>query len=182
MANDIASLIDTAIWEMKDVRAEKAYEYISREYDSVENVVDGLNKCVHSSNKKGIINYDRQIERLTEAYGKAILDRNEAAKRDIEKEVFVLTEYSSEFIQCWERYIDELDRLNDVRSQMFQIKAEVEHRVSNVFIVDKAYKADKKAYPKKAIIVIVSTFSAFIVALLGFLFIDNFLKRIRAAS
>jgi uncharacterized protein involved in exopolysaccharide biosynthesis len=179
MANEIASLVDTTIWEMKDARAEKAYEYLKNEYDSVTNVVADLNKCVHSFNKKGIINYDRQIERLTEAYGKAILDRNEAAKKDIEKEIFVLTEYSSEFIQCWERYIDELDRLNDTRSQLIQIKAEVEHRVPNVFIVDKAYKADKKAYPKKAIIVIVSTLSAFIVALLGFLFFDNFLKRIR---
>jgi uncharacterized protein involved in exopolysaccharide biosynthesis len=181
MANEIASLVDTAIWEMKAVRAEKAYEYIKKEYDSVTNVVADLNKCVHGFNKKGIINYDRQIERLTEAYGKALLDRNEAAKKDIEKEIFILTEYSSEFIQCWERYIDELERLNDTRSQLLQIKAEVEHRVPGVYIVDKAYKADKKAYPKKAVIVIVSTLSAFIVALLGFLFFDNFLKRIREA-
>lgn len=182
MANEIASLVDTTLWEMKADRAEKAYEYIKMEYDSITKVAADLNKCVHSFNKKGIINYDRQIERLTEAYGKAILDRNDAAKKDIEKEIFILTEYSSEFIQCWERYIDELERLNDTRSQLLQIKAEVEHRVPGVFIVDKAYKADKKAYPKKAVIVIVSTLSAFIVALLGFLFFDNFLKRIREAS
>ncbi len=180
MANEVASLIDTTLWEMKADRAEKAYEYIKKEYDSVTKVVADLNKCVHSFNKKGIINYDRQIERLTEAYGKALLDRNEAAKKDIEKEIFILTEYSSEFIQCWERYIDELERLDDTRSQLLQIKAEVEHRVPGIYIVDKAYKADKKAYPKKAVIVIVSTISAFIVALLGFLFFDNFLKRIRA--
>ena len=182
MANEVASLVDTTLWEMKAARAEKAYEYIKMEYDSVTKVVADLNTCVHSFHKKGIINYDRQIERLTEAYGKALLDRNEAAKRDIEKEIFVLTEYSSEFIQCWERYIDELERLNDTRSQLIQIKAELEHRVPGVFIVDKAYKADKKAYPKKSIIVVISTLSAFIVALLGFLFFDNFLKRIRTAS
>jgi tyrosine-protein kinase Etk/Wzc len=182
MANEIATLVDTTIWEMKRVRAEKAYIYIQMEYDSVTKVVADLNACVHSFNKKGIINYDRQIERLTEAYGKALLDRNETAKRDIEKEIFILTEYSSEFIQCWERYIDELGRLNDTRSQLLQLKAEMNHRVPNVFIVDKAYKADKKAYPKKAIIVIISTLSAFILALLGFLFFDNFLKRIRTAE
>jgi capsular polysaccharide biosynthesis protein len=182
MANEIASLVDTTLWEMKAVRAEKAYEYVKMDYDSVMQVTTDLNKCVHSFNKKGIINYDRQIERLTEAYGKAILDRNDAAKKDIEKEIFVLTEYSSEFIQCWERYIDELERLTDLRSQLLQIKAEAEHRVPGVFIVDKAYVADKKAYPKKAIIVVVSTLSAFIVALLGFLFFDNFLKRIRASE
>jgi hypothetical protein len=152
------------------------------EYDSVTRVVTDLNACIHSFNKKGIVNYDRQIERLTEAYGKAILDRNDAAKRDIEKEIYILTEYSSEFIQCWERYIDELERLNDTRSQLIQIKAEMENQVPGIFIVDKAFKADKKAYPKKSIIVVISTLSAFILALLGFLFFDNFLKRIRAAE
>jgi len=182
MANEIASLVDTTIWEMKLSRAEKAYEYIQMEYDSVTRVVTDLNACIHSFNKKGIINYDRQIERLTEAYGKAILDRNDAAKRDIEKEIYILTEYSSEFIQCWERYIDELERLNDTRSQLIQIKAEMEHQVPGIFIVDKAFKADKKAYPKKSIIVVISTLSAFILALLGFLFFDNFLKRIREAA
>jgi uncharacterized protein involved in exopolysaccharide biosynthesis len=182
MANEFASLIDTTIWEMKLSRAKKAYEYVQMEYDSVTRVVADLNSCVHSYNKKGIINYDRQIERLTEAYGKAILDRNDAAKRDIEKEIFTLTEYSSEFIQCWERYIDELGRLNDTRSQLIQLRAEMDHKVPNVFIVDKAFKADKKAYPKKAIIVVISTLSAFIVTLLGFLFFDNFLKRIRTAE
>ena len=182
MANEITSLVDTTIWEMKLSRAEKAYDYIQMAYDSVTQEVADLNACIHSFNKKGIINYDRQIERLTEAYGKAILDRNDAAKRDIEKEIFVLTEYSSEFIQCWERYIDELGRLNDTRSQLIQLKAEMEHKVPSIFIVDKAFKADKKAYPKKAIIVVISTLSAFIVALLGFLFFDNFLKRIRASA
>ena len=182
MANEVASLVDTTMWDMKLTRAEKAYEYIKMEYDSVTKVVTDLNTCVHGFNKKGIINYDRQIERLTEAYGKAILDRNEAAKRDIEKEIYILTEYSSEFIQCWEKYTDELIRLNDTRTQLLQLKAEMDHKVSSVFIVDKAYKADKKAYPKKAIIVVISTLSAFIVALLGFLFFDNFLKRIRTAE
>jgi uncharacterized protein involved in exopolysaccharide biosynthesis len=182
MANEIASLVDTTIWEMKLSRAEKAYDYVQMAYDSVTREVADLNACIHSFNKKGIINYDRQIERLTEAYGKAILDRNDAAKRDIEKEIFVLTEYSSEFIQCWERYIDELGRLNNTKSQLIQLKTEMDHKVPSIFIVDKAFKADKKAYPKKAIIVVISTLSAFIVALLGFLFFDNFLKRIRDSA
>jgi uncharacterized protein involved in exopolysaccharide biosynthesis len=71
--------------------------------------------------------------------------------------------------------------MTDTRTQLIQIKAEATHRIPNVFILDKAYKADKKAYPKKAIIVIISTMSAFILAILGFLFFDNFIKRIKAS-
>jgi uncharacterized protein involved in exopolysaccharide biosynthesis len=181
MANEIAVLVDTTLWEMKQTRAGKAYEYLQMEYDSVTRSVAELNACIHNYNKKGILNYDRQIERLTEAYGKAIIDRNETAKKEIEKEIYVLSEYSSGFIQCWSRYTDELVRLNDTKVQLTQLKAEMNNKVPNVFILDKAYKADKKAYPKKAIIVIIATMSAFILAVLGFLFFDNFIKRIKAS-
>lgn len=182
MANEIAALVDTTVWEMKRTRAQKAYEYLEMEFDSVTRIVANLNECIHSYNKKGVINYDRQIERLIEAYGKAIIDRNEAAKKDIEEEIYKLGEYSSGFIQCWSQYTNEIRRMNDTRTQMIQIKTEMDHRVPSVFILDKAYPADKKAYPKKSIIVVISTLSAFILALLGFLFFDNFLKRIRAAE
>lgn len=181
MANEIASLVDTTIWEMRQTRAQKAYEYLQNEYDSVTKVVADLKACVHGFHKKGVINYDLQIERLTEAYGKAILDKNESAKREIEKEIAIVSEYSSDFIDCWERYIDELLRMTETRTQLIQLKAEATHRVPNVFILDKAYTSDKKAYPKKSIIVIISTMSAFILAVLGFLFFDNFIKRIKAS-
>jgi capsular polysaccharide biosynthesis protein len=181
MANEIASLVDTTIWEIKYIRAEKAFEYLEAEYDSVNRVVLELNECIHSYNRKGVLNYDRQIERLIEAYGKAIIDRNEAAKKEIENEIYKLSEYSSGFIQCWSQYTNEIIRLDNTRTQLVQLKAEMNHRVPTVFILDKAYKADKKAYPKKSIIVIISTMSAFILAILGFLFFDNFIKRIKAS-
>ena len=182
MANEIAALVDTTFWDMKKIRAQKAYEYLEMEYDSVTRRAAELNACIHSYNQKGVLNYDRQIERLIEAYGKAIIDRNEAAKKDIENEIYRLGEYSSGFIQCWSQYTNEIERLDNTRSQMIQIKTEMDHRVPTVFILDKAYPADKKAYPKKAVIVIISTLSAFILALLGFLFFDNFLKRIRTSA
>jgi len=181
MANEIAALVDTTIWDMRQARAQKALEYLQKEYDSTTSVVADLKACVHGFHKKGVINYDLQMERLTEAYGKAILEKNESAKRDIEKEVAKLAEYTSGFVDCWERYIDELTRMTETRTQLIQLKAEATHRVPNIFVLDKAYTSDKKAYPKKSIIVIISTMSAFILSVLGFLFFDNFIKRIKAS-
>jgi uncharacterized protein involved in exopolysaccharide biosynthesis len=45
--------------------------------------------------------------------------------------------------------------------------------MSNVFIVDKATKAERKALPKRSLIVIITTLSAFALALLLLLIIDN---------
>jgi len=181
IANDISVLVDSTIWEMKSQRARQAVIYLEGEMDSIYQELAELKECIHSFNKRGIINYDRQIERLIEAYGKAIVEGNNEAMKKIKEEMYYLGEYSSEYMFCVGRYTYELERLSDVKTVYLQVKAELDSHLSNIFILDKAYKADKKAYPKKSIIVIVATLSAFILALLSFLFFENFMKRIRSA-
>jgi uncharacterized protein involved in exopolysaccharide biosynthesis len=78
-------------------------------------------------------------------------------------------------------YNDELNRINKLRFQYLQAKAELESKLPNVFILDRAQAADKKAYPKKSVIVIVSTLSAFVLSLVVFIFFDSFLKKLRAS-
>jgi len=181
MANDIAVFVDTTIWEMKSQRARQAVTYIEQEMDSINQELQELKECIHSYNTKGLINYDRQIERLIEAYGKAIVEGNNQAMEKIEEEMYYLGDYTSEYMYCVGRYTYELRRLNEIKDVYLQIKAALDSHVSNIFILDKAYKADKKAYPNKSLIVIVSTLSAFVLALLAFLFFEKFMKRIRSA-
>ncbi len=181
MANDIAMLVDTTIWEMKSHRARQASTYLELEMDSINQELAELKECIHSFNKKGLINYDRQIERLIEAYGKAIVEGNNQAMKTIKEEMYYLGDYTSEYMYCVGRYTFELERLSDIKTVYLQVKAALDSHISNIFILDKAYKADKKAYPNKSLIVIVSTLSAFVLALLCFLFFEKFLKRIRSA-
>jgi len=181
MANDIAMLVDTTIWEMKSQRARQASTYLELEMDSINQELAELKECIHSYNKKGLINYDRQIERLIEAYGKAIVEGNNQAMKSIKEEMYYLGDYTSEYMFCVGRYTYELERLSDIKTVYLQVKAASDSHISNIFILDKAYKADKKAYPNKSLIVIVSTLSAFVLALLCFLFFEKFLKRIRSA-
>jgi tyrosine-protein kinase Etk/Wzc len=181
MANDIAVLVDTTIWEMKSQRARQAVTYLDQEMDSINQELEELKDCIHSYNVKGLINYDRQIERMIEAYGKAIVEGNNQAMEKIEEEMYYLGDYTSEYMYCVGRYTFELRRLSEIKDVYLQVKAALDSHVSNIFILDKAYKADKKAYPNKSLIVIVSTLSAFVLALLAFLFFEKFMKRIRSA-
>jgi hypothetical protein len=49
----------------------------------------------------------------------------------------------------------------------------VEQNLPQIFIVDQAKKAERKAVPKRSIIVIISTLSAFALSLLILLIIDQ---------
>ena len=182
IANNIAELVDPTIWDMKAIRARTAMDYVEKEIEDVDRYVIELKDTLLTFNKRGLISFERQIERLTEAHGKAILSGNKSGAREVENQIKELGEYSSGFIYFWSLYNDELNRINELRNQFLQARAELNSQMPNVFVLDKAKISDKKAYPKKSVIVIVATFSAFIMSLLMFLFFENFLKRLRAAD
>ncbi|MBN2812774.1 MAG: hypothetical protein JXQ80_01790, partial [Bacteroidales bacterium] len=67
----------------------------------------------------------------------------------------------------------EIIRLGQLKEKYVSSKVNVEQRLPQIFIVDKAVKAERKAVPKRSIIVIVTTFSAFLLSLLGLLIADQ---------
>ena len=179
IANDISHLIDSAMNRMKQERANEAYEMVVREYNTLEAHVFELRDSIQMLNKKGLVAYDRQIERLTEAYGKAIADGHEEGAIKIKKELDKLAAISAPFAYYWSLFSTETNRLREMKTKYVEVKADTEMKLSNVFILDKAYKAEKRAYPKKSIIVMVATLSTFFLAIISFLFFESFLKKIR---
>jgi capsular polysaccharide biosynthesis protein len=180
IANDISHLIDSAMNRMKQERANEAYEMVVREYNTLEAHVFELRDSIQMLNKKGMVAYDRQIERLTEAYGKAIGDGHDEGAIKIKKELDKLAVISAPFAYYWSLFSTETNRLREMKTKYVEVKADAEMKFSNVFILDKAYKAEKKAYPKKSVIVLVATLSTFFLAIISFLFFESFMKKIRS--
>ena len=65
---------------------------------------------------------------------------------------------------------------NILKDKYTQAKVNLEERLPNTFIVSKARKAEKKAYPKRSYIVILATFSAFLFTLFFMILLDTVRK------
>ncbi|MFC2098536.1 Wzz/FepE/Etk N-terminal domain-containing protein [Bacteroidota bacterium] len=180
LANSIAAQIDVTMNEMKRDRATKAFKLVEAQYLSAAARVQELNDSVSYYNKKGVIAHEDQIGRLTEAYGHAVTSGNKKAAIELEEKIQELEKYTAPFLQFHALWENETFRLSDLTAKYIEAKAETDLSLSHVFVLDRAYKAEKKAYPKKSIIVIASTFSAFILALILFIFFESFLRRIRS--
>jgi uncharacterized protein involved in exopolysaccharide biosynthesis len=180
IANDIASQIDSTMNKMKRNRAIKALELVEKEYLSSAERARAYNDSISMLHKKGIVSYDAQIERLTEAYGKAITENNREAVKEIEDKMREFQNYTGPFVYYWSMWSNEVGRLRDLEFKYIEAKAEAELMLSHVFVLDKAYKAEKKAYPKKSIIVMVATFATFVLAVMAFLFFESFLRKLRS--
>jgi len=180
LANGIASLIDNTMNQMKQERATKAFELVEREYNSARKRVKELNDSISYYNRLGVVAHEHQIERLTEAYGRALTECKKGAAKDIEKKMAELEKYAAPFIYYRTLWENESERLRDLTAKYIEAKTETELTLSYIFILDKAYRAEKKAYPKKSIIVMVSTFATFILAVILFIFFESFLRKIRS--
>jgi len=181
IANDISSQIDSTMNTMKRNRAIKALELVEKEYLMSAERARAYNDSIVILHKKGIVSYDAQIERLTEAYGKAIAENNSEAAKTIEDKMGDFQNYTGSFVYYWSMWSNEVGRLRDLEFKFIEAKAEAELMLSHVFVLDKALKAEKKAYPKKSVIVMVATFATFVLAVLAFLFFESFLRKLRSA-
>lgn len=71
---------------------------------------------------------------------------------------------------------DKCKELADLQTRAAQTRVDMDQEVSYKFLLDQAEVADKKAYPKRAVIVLLGTFGAFVMCILLLLLLDYFKK------
>ena len=182
IANDIAAQIDSTMNRMKRDRALKALELVEREYLASARLARLYNDSLSMIHKEGVLSMDAQAERLTEAYGMALAENNLNGAQAIKNRLEEFTEFSAPFVYYWSMWSTERARHQSLTVQYIEAKAEAELMLSHVFVLDKAYKAEKKAYPKKSIIVMVATLATFVLAVIAFLFFESFLRKLRTTG
>jgi maltodextrin utilization protein YvdJ len=73
----------------------------------------------------------------------------------------------------------ELERLLLLRAKYEELKVDATSNVTHKFTVNKAWKSEKKAYPIRWLIVVVSTLSTFILAVLVIIGVENYRRVVK---
>jgi len=178
MANDIAAQVDSVFNGMLKQRAIDAFELVKEEYNDLVDEMKELEDSIRIYREMGINHYEAQSERLNEALGRAITEGNEEAQEILEERLEILSKYGGAYVSLRNQLQTEVTRLSLMKQRYQEAKVEAEQNLPHKFIVDSAYKAEKKAYPKKSIIVIISVISAFLITLITLIIIENIKKRI----
>ena len=67
-----------------------------------------------------------------------------------------------------------------LKTKYDEARVDAESFISQKFIVDNAYKAEKKAYPIRWLIVVITTFSSLLLTIIVLIILDN-ISRIRSS-
>jgi uncharacterized protein involved in exopolysaccharide biosynthesis len=159
IANDIAALVDTVYNNMKKERAREAFRLVEREYLEAEKNLTALRDSMDL--------LSRQVSRKLETGG----DPSNNLVRAI-------SENGALYLAMMNLVRYETALVTDLSLKYKEARLEVEQNLSHKFVVEEAFPSEKKAYPKKSLIVIVSTFASLLFALIVLIIIDNIKARV----
>ena len=182
MASNIAdTIIDLMNKKAKSLQREKSEEVVTilktqldrkkTEMDSMELVLKGLRT------KYGIISYDNQAREVTREYLQALsLAGNPQAIEEAKKMIQNLEERGGEFVALNENLWRVRGTYNDIKVQFENAVKDVEKVLTYSNVISKPFPADKKSYPVRWIIVVISTISTLFLAFMVLAFIDRKVK------
>jgi uncharacterized protein involved in exopolysaccharide biosynthesis len=173
MANDIASLHDSTKIRMQHERAREALKIVEREYLSKLREVQKMDDSIAVLNSYGVFDYESQSEVMSEQYAIAIAKNDQRAMKSLEEKLQVVGKFGSAYVSLRDNLILQRKQLSLLQSKYDEAKVDAEQILSQKFIVSNAYPAEKKSYPIRWLIVVVSVLSALLIAVVTILILEN---------
>ena len=90
IANEICTLLDTVKTRMQHERASQALAIVQKEYLDFTRYLNAREDTLNKLRDLGVLDYDSQVERLSEAYGKALMAGSASATKTIDEKMAVL--------------------------------------------------------------------------------------------
>ena len=176
IANEIAGYIDSTIHNMQRERALEAFSIVEKEYVSSQQEITVLSDSLQKIRRLGVIDYASQAASLSASYASALAQGNNTAAEVLNKRMNTLSTYGGIYVELSKKLESEIERLGQLKDKYASYRINVEQSVPQIFIVDKATKSERKAEPKRSIIVIITTLSVFAFTLFVLLVLNGLKK------
>ncbi|MDX2431620.1 MAG: hypothetical protein QNK35_11845 [Bacteroides sp.] len=159
IANDISNLVDTVFNNMKKKRAVTAVELVKEEYKDAEDM---------------LVTMQDSLNKISYQLAQSISPSGDAATKLITS----FAEYGVSYMYMLHQMRYEVGMVNNMRYRYNEARLEAQQNLPYKFVVERAIPPEKKAYPNKSLIVVVSTFASLLFALIILIVIDNVKSRV----
>ncbi len=173
IANNIAALHDSAKIRMQRDRAYQALSIVEQEYKAKIADVQRLTDSIKVINNLGIYDYESQSERTNEQYVIAIAKGDQRAVKLLEEKLKIIAMYGSAYVSLRDNLFMQRKQLNTLKTKYEEAEVDAKAILPQKFVVSNAFPAEKKSYPVRWIIVVVSTLSSLLIAVILILLIEN---------
>ena len=173
IANDISALHDSTKIHMQRARAKQALNIVKNEYFAKVADVKRMTDSIKIINSYGLYDYESQSEVTTGQYAIAISKGDQRAVKALEEKLKVIANYGSVYVSLRDNLEFQRKQLNLLKTKYEGTKVDVEQILPQKFVVSNAFPAEKKSYPVRWVIVVVSTLASLLIAIIAILLIEN---------
>jgi len=173
MANEILVLLDSVKNRIDHERTIASYNLLKRQLEIVDAEVQRIDDSVQVLMQNGVFDFKSQSERVMQQYATAVAQGNTAGMKRLEDELKKMATWGPRSLTLYEEQAYFREYQSIVKIKMMNAIVDMDTEIPVKFVIERAIPADKKTYPKKSLIVLLSTVSAFILAVLVLLTIDK---------
>ena len=181
MANFMSAQVDSVWRDMAQERAEKGYRIVKEGVDQLTKEIAQIGDSMSVLRSLGVQDYHTQSERYNEYLGAAIVKGDKQAIKEFEERFKVLAQYGGAYVTLQDRQYNEVKSLSVLRMKLEQASADLNSDMPHKFIVNNAYPADRKSWPKWWLVLSLSVISAVVLALLLIVIEEN-VRKIRLSN
>ncbi len=173
IANAIANLVDTVKNQMIRERAMQGFRIVESEYLTLSRDVQRKEDSMTVLRKLGVHDYETQSEMINQQLAIEIAKGNTRGVKALEEKLAVLADYGGAYVSLRDDLLHEKKQLSELKAKYTQAKVDAEQVLPQKFIVNNAFKAEKKSYPVRWLIILVSLFSSLILTILAIISMEN---------
>ena len=182
IVSTIVDLADSLMRNAKREVAKKALSILEKQYVFAVAEAKAIDDSLAIVMKMGAIDLPYQAKELEQAYAQALLKGDENAARRLEKAKAKLAQAGATFTRLRYDIQNKSIQMGKMGEDLNILRIEAAGEIPSQFVIDKGIKPDKKSYPKKMIIVIVSTLAAVFFSIFLILLVDFVRKSINPPS
>lgn len=203
IANDIASLLDSIESKIQQQRALQALVIIEQAYNDKLAAMKLKEDSLKYIRQHGVMDYANQANVWNEEYAKSysalssekaslgVLEKYrdakdssvvntmarikgaEASMKDLQLKLDQLADLGGASISLSEELSLDRESVSKLKAQHEKLKVDAMQSISHKFVVNKAMKAEKKSYPVRWLIILISTLCAFFLGIIILLVINR---------
>jgi uncharacterized protein involved in exopolysaccharide biosynthesis len=174
MANDMAVLFDSTKAKMQKDRATKAYKIVEAEFNRKREQIRVMEDSLVKLRELGVFDYETQAEMINQQLAIEIARNNKGSIAALEAKLQILAKFGGPYVSIRNQLEHEKKQFSQLQAKYEEAKIDAYEDLPQKFVVNTAYKAEKKSYPVRWLIVLVSVFASMLVSILVILILERF--------
>ena len=162
IANEIAEIFDSTMNQMQKEVAIEAFRIVEQEYNTLVDEMNRLEDSLNTLRRLGVFDYESQVEMLSQQMAVELGRGNTQGINNLQKQLDVLAEYGGASYAINERLDNDRLQLSLVKSKYEEAKVDATEFIPHKFVVTSAFQAERKSYPVRWIILVVTVLSTFL--------------------